>query len=459
MKNKFILLLALLLLNGAVITTSIVKVKTGDYLITNTHPIEGYSDKISYYNGDKVELKIHCRESLYSLDVSRYGQTREPLISEKNLPGRKQDYTPDSSENGLNWETTYSFPIPDSWRNGLYSAKVSDSSGNTSYITFIVKGDSKNLKGSIAILASTNTWEAYNDWGGLSFYSKASDSQSGDDDESPASRTGIVSMMRPNPQGDPTKGSGHTAGAELHVLSWLESQGHHYKLLADYDLDKEPAVLDNFKVLIISTHNEYWTKNMYDSLERFLNRGGSLLYLSGNGVYWKAVIKEKQLEVRKDFKNHRLDNSPGGYWTHNLKRTESSILGVRFQNSDFSVPAPYKVMKADHWIFKDTGLKNGDLIGKTGLTTVRGSTGGASGWETDQMDKNSPPNCVLLARGMNTKGKGADMVYYDHPAGGGVFSAGSITFGGSLAVDQNLTKMVNNVLDHFLAEQEPKAGK
>jgi hypothetical protein len=41
------------------------------------------------------------------------------------------------------------------------------------------------------------------------------------------------------------------------------------------------------------------------------------------------------------------------------------------------------------------------------------------------------------------------MIYYDHPGGGGVFSVGSITLGGSLAVDADLSKMVNNVLNEF----------
>lgn len=449
MKKKLALLLALLVLNATIIVTYLQKVITNDYQITNTHKIEGYSNRISYFNGDKVELKIHCRNPFYSLDINRHGKNLETLRREKNLIGVKQDYPPIASESGANWETSYSFTIPDDWKNGMYAARLRDRSGNTSYITFIVKGNKNNLKGDIAVLASTNTWQAYNDWGGLSFYTNAND-----DDDTNLFDSGIVSLMRPNPQGDPTNGIGHTAGAELHVLSWLESEGHPYKLITDYDLDKEPSILDQFRVLIISTHNEYWTPNMYDSLERFLNRGGSLLYLSGNGVYWKALLNDKdQLEVRKDFKRHKFDNTQGGYWTKHLNRSESSVLGVRFQNSGFSVPAPYKVLKADHWIYKNTGLANGDLIGKTGLTAVKDSTGGASGWETDQMDQNSPPNSVLLARGINTKGKGAEMVYYDHPGGGGVFSVGSITFGGSLAVDKDLKTMVNNVLERFLSDR------
>ena len=38
------------------------------------------------------------------------------------------------------------------------------------------------------------------------------------------------------------------------------------------------------------------------------------------------------------------------------------------------------------------------------------------------------------------------MTYYDHPGGGSVFSAGSLTFGGSLVVDAALSTLVQNVI-------------
>ena len=93
----------------------------------------------------------------------------------------------------------------------------------------------------------------------------------------------------------------------------------------------------------------------------------------------------------------------------------------------------------------------GDLLGESGLNANSGSTGGASGWETDKMTSDSPPGLVRLAVGTNPGGGGADLVVYDHPGGGGVFSAGSITFVGSLRVDPTLGRLVRNVLDEFLA--------
>jgi len=46
----------------------------------------------------------------------------------------------------------------------------------------------------------------------------------------------------------------------------------------------------------------------------------------------------------------------------------------------------------------------------------------------------------------------ADMVYFETPNGGAVFSVGSITFCGSLAhhhYDNNISRIVNNVLTRF----------
>jgi hypothetical protein len=66
---------------------------------------------------------------------------------------------------------------------------------------------------------------------------------------------------------------------------------------------------------------------------------------------------------------------------------------------------------------------------------------------------------LILAHGKNTATDGgADMIYYPTPAGGFVFSVGSITFVGSLVVDPNLQIVVRNALNDALAHA-PIPGK
>jgi hypothetical protein len=105
------------------------------------------------------------------------------------------------------------------------------------------------------------------------------------------------------------------------------------------------------------------------------------------------------------------------------------------------------VLEPDHWIFKGTGLKKGELVGKDGLNQARA---GASGHELDTMDTHTPKNAILLAKGTNPKGNGSEMIYYIHKGGEAVFSVGSISFGNSLVVDQQLSTMLKNVIKRFL---------
>jgi hypothetical protein len=134
------------------------------------------------------------------------------------------------------------------------------------------------------------------------------------------------------------------------------------------------------------------------------------------------------------------------------------VLGVAYEvdnwSADKSQFAPLVVKADGHRFFNGTGLRNGQMFGQNGLN------GAASGWEMDSSSQlpghepGSPPeNIQVLAEGANTgpmNNYAGQMTYYDTPSGGFVFSAGSITFGGSLAVDPVIQKIVRNVLDECL---------
>lgn len=255
----------------------------------------------------------------------------------------------------------------------------------------------------------------------------------------------MLHSQRPNPAALPLGPDGHLANAEIHVLRWLETHAIGYDVFADIDLHERPGLLDPYPTLLLNTHSEYWSANMYQALDVFLARGGNLVYLSGNGLYWKTVIGKDRMEVRNDHSSHTLVSEQGGRW-RDFGRPESPVLGVRFTRAGYkSHYRPYRVIAAQHWIFDNTGLVAGDLIGASGL-----NCGGASGWELDKIDRGArPPGLVHLAKGTNPWRAGADMVYFPHSGGGAVFSVGSITFGGSLAVDPALTRMLLNVLARF----------
>jgi hypothetical protein len=410
-----------------------------DRLEQNSHSIEGYGDRISVFAGEPLQLFVHAPRRRFALTVIRHGAREESMLHLGEIEGKPQHYAADAYERGAAWDPTITLQVGADWRSGMYAARISDSSGAAFDITFIVKKRRLGTPAGVAVLASTNTWLAYNEWGGASLYRYDIDDGLG---KRWASR---VHMQRPNPAASLVGDEGHLANAEKHILRWLEQNGIAYDLYADIDLHDTPTLLQDYPTLVISTHSEYWTDPMYRGLESFLDAGGNLIYLSGNGLYWKAEIRAQQLEVKYDSGRHTFSGEAGGRW-RDCGRSETQVLGIRFTAAGYkSTCSPYKVIAPRHWIFDGTGVEAGSLIGKSGL-----NRGGASGWEMDKIDPRSKPaGLVHLAKGTNRWRGGADMTYFTHAGGGGVFSVGSITFGGSLAIDPVLSRMLRNVFARF----------
>src|SRR5205085_1118923 len=86
---------------------------------------------------------------------------------------------------------------------------------------------------------------------------------------------------------DPIEGrqACHLAPAEWRLLGWLEREGFAYDYYAETQLHAGALDLDAYRVLILSTHPEYWSRDMYQRLKTWVfERGGKLLYLGGNGL-------------------------------------------------------------------------------------------------------------------------------------------------------------------------------
>ena len=86
---------------------------------------------------------------------------------------------------------------------------------------------------------------------------------------------------------DPIEGRApnHIAPAEWRLLGWLEREGFDYDLYSETQLHFDELKLDDYKVLILGPHPEYWSKKMYYEVKDWVfNRGGRLMYLGGNGL-------------------------------------------------------------------------------------------------------------------------------------------------------------------------------
>src|SRR5262249_5004061 len=133
--------------------------------------------------------------------------------------------------------------------------------------------------------------------------------------------------------------------------------------------------------------------------------------------------------------------------------SEAALLGVVFTDTGIMTGAPFRVLDEGHWAFEGTGLRNGDLFGQNSLHMR--CPGGASGDETDKVSASSPPNVRRLAKGTNADDGGAELVTFETPSGGAVFSAGSITWPASVLVDDRVSRITANALRRFSRREAP----
>ena len=276
--------------------------------------------------------------------------------------------------------------------------------------------------------------------------------------------------------------------ADSHLVSWLHKRGIDYDIITDDELDREGIkAIDGYSAIATGSHPEYHTSRTLDALTNYRDSGGNLMYLGGNGFYWRIARHQQDqdlLEIRRAEDGlrawaskpgeyyHAFDNAYGGLWRRN-GRPPQKLVGIGFTAQGTFVGMPYKrtcFNEEFDWVFE--GIEDG-LIGDFGF-----SGNGAAGFELDRVDNtlSSDHEITILAQaygnnfmlvpeeqlthltnlsgGDEMDAKRADMVYFRTEAGGQVFSVGSITFCGSLPwndFENNVSRLLHNIMKRFVS--------
>jgi len=299
------------------------------------------------------------------------------------------------------------------WQSGLYFLRATATDGRVGYAPFILRprqpGASK-----IAVVLSTNTWQAYNfhdangDGWGDSWY--VSDAVKTVDLERPYLDFGVPFRYR---------------DWDLAFIAWLNRTGKQVEFLSDEDVERfgtGDALARAYDLVVFPGHAEYVTTRAYDVVERYRDLGGNLMFLSANNFFWRVT------RVGNRIVKHAL-------WRE-LGRPEARLVGVQYVGSDGGRrQAPYTVVGATAapWAFAGTGLFDGSIFGTYGI-------------EIDARTPASPPNIVVLAQALGavSPSRAGEMTYYETAAGAKVFAAGTINFAASID-EPHVSRLVENV--------------
>jgi N,N-dimethylformamidase len=287
------------------------------------------------------------------------------------------------------------------------------------------------------------------------------------------------------------RGSPHGLSADLWLLDWLEAKGYAFDVITDEDLHSEgQKLLSRYRVVLTGSHPEYWTRRMLAGLEAYLDDGGRLMYLGGNGFYWVTSVDPHSphvIEVRRwgspvpwvaepGQYYHSTTGELGGTW-RNRGLPPQKLVGIGNTAMGFDRNMPYKREPGSfdpRAAFIFDGIGADELVGDFDSLNLEF---GAAGHEIDRLDHSlgTPYHAILLATAfgysdiyqpdMADSGDPefrkrprenplirSDMVYLEYPNDGAVFSVGSISWCGCLSYngyDNNVSRITENVLRKF----------
>lgn len=431
-------------------------------------------------------------------------------------------YFHDDDFEDAGWEADFDFTVPKNLESGVYAAKL-QSGSDEEYLPFFVRPIQGRTTAKIAVLFPTLTYITYANFHDLSDglwdpdripnansglhleqydYIMQNDMTSLYDKHSDGSGTCYSSRLRPILNMRPKHryriwNAPARFAADLYMIDWLDAKGYKADVITDEDIHNEGiSLLTNYKVVITGSHPEYWTSQMLDGLDGYLESGGRLMYLGGNGFYGVLTVDPKRpyfvelrrwggswpFELPSGERYHNTTGQPGGIW-RNRGVPPQQLVGVGscsagFDSGSYYVRQPGSYQERVKFIFE--GIGDDERLGDFPSLVMKF---GAAGYEMDRLDHGlgTPDHALLLAssvghselyqpfredagREIITKAGNkdqphpfirSDIVYFETPSGGAVFSVGSIGFRGSLSYNQydnNISRMIENVLSKFQAD-------
>ncbi len=273
---------------------------------------------------------------------------------------------------GCNFDQSFTVSQSENLQPGFYRIELFGHTGEKGVSHFIVRD--LESRSDLVLVVPDWTVHAYNTVGGGSLYRAVKDTI---ELEGVSDRHLRVSQMRPV-QHHSEDWSTHVYETYAQFSSWLAKRGFSAQIVSMGDLHDGLVNLDESRNLILAGHNEYWSLEQVDAAFDFLKRGGDIINVSGNVMWWLVRPENNELFVYKlgipeKKLNYLYINSgiadryrsivhlagasyrQGGY---SLKR-----LKHRFPEAPITPRHTGVVITCDHPITRTAGLDVGDLVG------------------------------------------------------------------------------------------------
>jgi hypothetical protein len=437
--------------------------------------LSGYGSTISVNHGGSIDFYVTTKDPTFTIDIYRTGwyngDGARKIESLGPFTGMQQAIPAPDPVTGIvvcNWKKTTTLNIPSTWVSGVYLARLDGSSGNKSFIFFVVRDDGGTED--ILFQTSVTTYQAYNLYGGTSLYGMASGVTS-----FKGPHATKVSFDRPFNPGD-SNGAGHYLFWEFKFVYWMESQGYNVAYTTDVDTDTNASTLTNHKAFLSVGHDEYWSAGMRNTVQNAINAGVNVGFFGANEMYWQIRFEPNAAgvpdRVEVGYKDYAETNTPPGpdpEWNVNnsivttnwrdplVNKPENGIVGIMYEDQTLNdQDYNFVVANASSWVYAGTGFVNGSVVR------------GILGYEYDKVFNNgaTPAGLTILGNspvtGESVGNSTANASIYTAPSGAKVFAAGTIEWSlgleniqGNTYANPGIQKATANILNAFISGTIP----
>lgn len=169
-------------------------------------------------------------------------------------------------KNGAGYNISAEWRVPETLKSGMYFLEGRPD-------LFVVVREPKPAKSLVAILISTNTFNAYSNTEKRSLYNHPIDVPE-------------VSFVRPF--------NAVKEGEWLPFVKWVTEKKPFrtdVRYLTDSEMEN-PSALEGVELLTVLGHSEYWTRNARKVFDNFVDNGGNAIIASGNTMWWQVRYGE-----------------------------------------------------------------------------------------------------------------------------------------------------------------------
>lgn len=333
--------------------------------------VQGFATQMSVNIGEQVDFKVDSAGRPFTVTIYRTGWYgglgARKITTVENVDAQGQPECLSDTSTGLydcgTWGVSASWQVPTDAVSGVYVAKLRrPDNGDASHITFVVRDDASTSD--VLFQTSDATWQAYNTYGGGSFYSGAANG-----------RASKVSYNRPFATRGASQGRDFYFASEYAMARFLERNGYDVSYTTDVDSDRRGELIKNHRVFLSVGHDEYWSGAQRANMEAARDAGVNLGFFTGNEGYWRTrwesssadgAAQRTLVSYKETFENAKVD--PSTEWTGTWRDPrfasqeaggglpENELTGTAYVSNDSDLPVTVSAEEGRYRLWRDTSL-------------------------------------------------------------------------------------------------------